>query len=155
MSVSADQDVDKIAEKIIAEIEHIQPKELVKSKQMIKTLHLTTPSTVKELMEHAEERNESKKAVAKILLYSAWNSRLYFIIRSAIMGLLGALFIFIFVLIFHSITLTLAIPEGIFSFIFSLAISRLLDVQIVRATRIIVDYLSTHKTLRTFVLNHF
>jgi hypothetical protein len=71
------------------------------------------------------------------------------------MGLLGTSMTLIFVLIFHSITLALEIPLGIFSFVFSLAMSRLLDVQIVRATKIIVDYLTNHKSLRDFILNHF
>jgi hypothetical protein len=113
------------------------------------------------LLEYAEEaptkreRDIGKKAVVKALLVSTWHTRLYFIVRSFIMGLLGASITFIFVLAFHSITLALEIPLGIFSFVFSLAASRLLDVQIVRATRIIVDYLTTHKSLRDFVLNHF
>ena len=71
------------------------------------------------------------------------------------MGLLSALLTFLFVLIFQSITLTLAIPLGIFSFVFSLAVSRLLDVQIMKGTKIIVNYLSGHKRLREFILNHF
>ena len=155
MHTGADQEVDEIAEGIITEIEHSKPKELAESEVMMKALHLTSPHTAKELLDHAEERNTSKKAVVKILLVSAWHSRLYFIIRSTIMGLLGALFFLIFVLVFQQITLTLAIPAGVFSFVFSLAFSRLLDVQIVKATRIIVAYLSSHKRLRDFILDHF
>ena len=71
------------------------------------------------------------------------------------MGLLSASLTLLFVLIFHSITIALEIPLGIFSFIFSLAVSRLLDVQIVKATKTITDYLSNHQSLRNFILNHF
>jgi hypothetical protein len=128
---------------------------------MIKILHLTNTHTAKTLLEHAEqaptkpERDLGRKAAVEALIVSTWHTRLYFIIRSLIMGLLGAMLTLIFVLIFHSITLVLEIPLGIFSFVFTLAISRLLDVQIVRATKIIVDYLSGHRSLRNFVLNHF
>lgn len=161
MNAIPDQEVDEIAQKIISEIEHAKTKDLAESDEMIKILHLTNTRHARTLLEHAEEaqtkreRDVGKKAVIEALLVSTWHTRLYFIIRSFIMGLLSASITFIFVLIFHSLTLALEIPLGIFSFVFSLAASRLLDVQIVRATRIIVDYLTSHKSLRDFILNHF
>jgi hypothetical protein len=161
MNAIPDQEVDEIARKIISEIEQTKSKDLAESDEMIKILHLTSTRHARTLLEHAEEaqtkreRDVGKKAVIEALLVSTWHTRLYFIIRSFIMGLLSASITFIFVLIFHSLTLALEIPLGIFSFVFSLAASRLLDVQIVRATRIIVDYLTSHKSLRDFILNHF
>jgi hypothetical protein len=71
------------------------------------------------------------------------------------MGLLSASLTFVFVLAFDPITLVLAIPLGIFSFVFSLAVSRLMDVQIVKATKYIVNYPATHRSLRNFILNYF
>jgi hypothetical protein len=145
----------------MTEIEHAKSKELADSDEMIKILHLTNTRNAKALLEHADEaptkheRDIGKKAVVKALLVSTWHTRLYFIIRSFIMGLLSASLTLVFVLIFHAITLTLEIPLGIFSFIFSLAVSRLLDVQIVKATKTITNYLSDHKSLRNFILNHF
>ncbi|MGA2682924.1 MAG: hypothetical protein ABSF44_14120 [Candidatus Bathyarchaeia archaeon] len=161
MNDLADQQVDEIAQKIIVEVEHAKSKDLAGSDEMIKILHLTNTHSAKALLEHAEEaptqheRNVGKKAVVEALLVSTWHTRLYFIIRSFIMGLLSASLTIVFVLIFHSITLALDIPLGIFSFVFSLAVSRLLDVQIVKATKAITDYLSTHNSLRSFILNHF
>lgn len=156
-----DDEIDEIAKKIVTEVEHSTSRELEESDEMIKILHLTSKHHVKTLLDHAgeaatkSEREIGKKAVIKALLVSTWHSRLYFIIRSFIMGLLSASLTFLFVLIFHSITLVLAVPLGVFSFIFSLAVSRLLDVQIVKATKIIVEYLSNHESLRDFILNHF
>ena len=156
-----EQKVDEIAQKIMTEIENKSSKELEESDEMIKILHLTNTYHARTLLEHAEEaptkreRDVGKKAVVEALLVSTWHTRLYFIIRSFIMGLLSASITFAFVLAFHSITLALEIPLGIFSFVFSLAASRLLDVQIVRATKLIVNYLASHKTLRDFVLSHF
>ena len=161
MSTAEDQEVDVIAQKIMTEIERTKTKDLADSAEMIKILHLTNTRTAKTLLEHAEEaptkpeRDLGRKAVVEALLVSTWHTRLYFIIRSLIMGLFGAMLTLIFVLIFHSITLDLEIPLGVFSFVFTIAISRLLDVQIVRATKIIVDYLSGHRNLRNFILNHF
>ncbi len=157
----SDQEIDAISEKIMIEIEHAKSKDLENSNEMIKILHLTSMRHAKKLLEHENEaptkieRDIGKKAVVKALLVSTWHTRLYFIIRSFIMGILSASLTVGFVLIFHSITLALEIPLGIFSFVFSLAASRLLDVQIVKATKQMVDFLSSHKQLREFVLSHF
>jgi len=156
-----DQEIDEIAQKIMTQIEHTKSKDLAESDEEIKILHLTNVHHAKKLLEQADqaptkkERDIGRKAVVKALLISTWHTRLYFIIRSFIMGIIGSLLTLTFVLIFHAITLTLEIPLGIFSFVFSLAVSRLLDVPIVRATKIVVDYLSNHKALRDFILNHF
>ena len=161
MSTDADQEVDEIAQKIMTEIENSKTNELADSNAMIKILHLTNTRNAKALLEHADEaptkheRDVRERAVVRALLVSTWRTRLYFIVRSFIMGLLSIVPTFLFVLIFHSITLTLAIPVGIFSFVFSLAVSRLLDVQIVKVTKTITNYLSNHKNLRHFILNHF
>jgi hypothetical protein len=156
-----DQEIDEVTQKIMTEIEHKSSKELAESDEMIRLLHLTNMHHAKTLLQHVDEtqtraeRNAGKQAVIKALLLSMWHQRLYFIIRSFIMGILGALLTLTFVLIFGSINLILEIPLGIFSFIFTLAASRLLDVQIVKATRIIVDFLAKHKSLRDLVLAHF
>jgi hypothetical protein len=157
----ADQEVDQIAQKIMTQIEHTKSKDLAESDEEIRILHLTNVHHAKKLLEHADEaptkreRDIGRKAVVKALLVSTWHTRLYFIIRSFIMGIIGSLITLAFVLIFHSITLTLEIPLGIFSFVFSLAISRLLDVPIVRATKAVVDYLASHEGLRNFILSYF
>ena len=125
MDAVADQEVDEISQKIMTEVEHAKSRELADSDEMIKILHLTNTRNAKALLEHAQEaptkreRDIGKKAVVKALLVSTWHTRLYFIIRSFIMGLLSASLTLLFVLIFHSITLSLEIPLGIFSFIFS------------------------------------
>jgi len=158
---TAESEVDEIAQKIMTEVEHAKSKDLAESSETIKILHLTNTHNAKALLDHAgeaptkQERDLGKKAVVEALLVSTWHTRLYFIIRSFIMGLLGAALTFVFLLMFHSITLTLQIPLGIFSFLFTLSVSRLLDVQIVKATKAITDYLSNHKSLRNFILNHF
>jgi hypothetical protein len=161
MNADADPEVDELAQKIMAEIEHTKSEDLANSDEMIKILHLTNTHNAKMLLEHTKEasteheRDLGKRAVIEALIVSTWHTRLYFIIRSFIMGLMGASMAFFFVLIFHSLTLTLEIPLGIFSFVFSLVVSRLLDVPIVKVTKAITGYLSVHKGLRNFILNHF
>ena len=157
----SDQKIDEMTQKILTEIENKSSKELAESDEMIKILHLTNMHHAKTLLQHMDEaptgteRNAGKQALVKALLLSVWHQRLYFIVRSFIMGILGASLTLVFVLIFGSINLILEIPLGIFSFVFTLAASRLFDVQIVKATRIIVDFLANHKSLRNFVLSHF
>jgi hypothetical protein len=157
----ADEEIDEIAQKIMSKIEHTGSKELTESDEMIKILHLTNVHHAKTLLQHMDEaptrpeRDVGKKAVIKALLISTWQQRLYFIIRSFIMGLLGASVTFLFVLYFGSINIRLQVILGMFTFVFSLAISRLLDVQIVKVTKEVVAFLGDHKSLRDFVLNHF
>jgi hypothetical protein len=160
-STSDDREIDDLTQKIMNEIENKSSKELAGSDEMIKILHLTDMPTAKTLLQHANEaatdaeRNVGKKALVEALLQSVWHQRLYFIIRSFIMGILGASLTLVYLLIFHTLDLILEIPLGIFSFIFTLAASRLFDVQIVKATRAIVDILAKHKRLMDFVLSHF
>jgi hypothetical protein len=161
MNSVSDQEVDTLAGKIVSEVEHAKSVDLAESSEMLKILHLTNTRHAKTLLDHAaeaptkRERDVGKRAVVKALLVSTWQSRLYFIIRSIIMGLLGVLPTLAFILIFHSINLILEIPLGILNFVYALAVSRLLDVQIVRAVQLIVNYLGRHEALRNFILNHF
>jgi hypothetical protein len=101
------------------------------------------------------ERDVGKKAVIKALLVSTYHQRLYFIIRSAIMGLISASITFGFIVVFGSINFTLEIGLGVFAFVISLTVSRLFDVQIVKITKNILLFLGDHKGLRDFVLKHF
>jgi hypothetical protein len=161
MSSVADEEVDEIAQEIMSKIEHTSSKELAESDEIIKILHLTNVLHAKTLLQQMDEaptrseRDVGKKAVIKALLLSTWLQRLYFIIRSFIMGILSASVTFPFILYFGSINVRLQVVLGIFTFVFSLAVSRLFDVQIVKATKKIVAFLGYHKGLRNFVLNHF
>src|SRR5208283_2779082 len=113
--------------------------ELAGSDEMINILHLTNMDNAKTLLQHANEaptdaeRDLGKKALVEALLQSVWHQRLYFVIRSVIMGILGASLTLVYLLIFHSLNLIIEIPLGIFSFVFTLSVSRLFDVQIVKA----------------------
>ena len=144
----------------MTEIEKSSSRELAESEEITKILHLTDVRHAKKLLQHIEtastrsERDIGKKAVIRALLLSTWLQRLYFVIRSFIMGILSAALTFGFILVFGSIDLFLGIVLGIFSFVFSLVVSRLLDAPIVKATKKIVMFLGKHRALRNFVLNH-
>jgi hypothetical protein len=161
MSSVVNEEVDEMAQEIMSKIEHASSKELAESDEMIKILHLTNVHNARSLLQHMDEaptrseRDVGKKAVIEALLLSTWHQRLYFVIRSFIMGILSGSVTFLFILYFGSINVSLQVVLGIFTFVFSLAISRLFDIQIVKATKMIVAFLGYHKSLRNFVLNHF
>jgi hypothetical protein len=160
-SSNTDMEIDELAQHIITEIEHTKSTDLAESDEMIKILHLTNVHHARKLLEYADqaptrqERDIGKKAVVEALLVSTWHTRLYFIIRAFIMGIIGSIPTFLFVLFAGPIRLPVSFLLGLFSFVFSLAVSRLLDVPIVRATKTMTDYLASHKALRNFILDHF
>jgi VIT1/CCC1 family predicted Fe2+/Mn2+ transporter len=107
--------------------------------------------TVRSGAEHEIER----RAVIKVLLYSTWLQRLYFIIRSFIMGEIGGAVTFLFILYVGSINAVDMFIVGIFVFALTLVITRLFDTQIAKATKKIVELMANHRTTRDFIMNHF
>ena len=126
-----------------------------------RALHLTNVSEAKkllDLMDNAStksERDSGKRALVKELVLTTWMQRLYFVVRSVIMGVISAGVSAIFLLYFGSLNLTLGLVLGMGGFVLSLVISRLLDTQIVKLTTRIVSFLNGHKSLRNFMINHF
>jgi hypothetical protein len=93
-----------------------------------------------------------QKTVMSVLVGSVRTQRLYFVIRSVIMGLISALMYFLVVWFLGTIDAVQAVFLGLFVFVTSLVVSRLFDGQIVRVSKKITSFLSKHKRLRTFVL---
>ena len=155
-----DLETDELAEKVLATIEGASPKELESSTEVAAILHLTDPRRAKKLIQHMDnvssksDRDVGKKALVKALLMSTWLQRLYFVIRSFIMGILSAALTFTFILVFGSINLPLEIVLGAVSFIFALTVSRLFDEELVKLTRNIIVFLGNHKSIRSFIINH-
>ena len=156
-----DAEIDEIAQRILLELESASSKDLSDAHYAKMMLRLSDVHYTKRILQQignatsGAESEIGKRAVIKVLLFSTWLQRLYFIIRSFIMGLLSASITFLFILYFGSIDLRLQVVLGMFTFVFSLAVSRLFDVQIVKATKKIVAFLGYHKSLRNFILNHF
>jgi hypothetical protein len=158
--ISNDEEIDQLAEKVLATIEQTNSKELDSQSEVMAILHLTDPHRAKRLLQHMDnasnksERDVGKKALVKALLMSTWLQRLYFVIRAFIMSVLSAAITFAFIFIFGSINLPLEIVLGVFSFVFSLVVSRLFDNQLVKLTRKIIEFLGNHKGVRSFIINH-
>jgi hypothetical protein len=93
------------------------------------------------------DKEIEKKAVIKVLLFSTWLQRLYFIIRAFLMGQVGAAFTYLIIWYLGTINVIGSIIIGGFVFILSLVVTRLFDTQITQATKKLVELLANHRTL--------
>jgi ABC-type multidrug transport system fused ATPase/permease subunit len=94
----------------------------------------------------------TRGAMTAVLVESVQTQRLYFVVRSVLMSLISALIYFVVVLYLGAIDAVQAAFLGVFVFVVALFVSRLIDKQIVRASKKIISFLNKHKQLRTFVL---
>jgi len=156
-----DDDIAEISQRIMVELETASSKDLSEAKYAKKILQLSDLDYTKNLLHEMEsvpsgaERIIEKRAVIQALLVSTWLQRLYFIIRAALMSVLGGVVTFFYVSFFGQIGVVLAIVMGVFIFIVGLIVTRLFDTQIVKATKYIVRRLGHHKKIREFIMNHF
>jgi hypothetical protein len=95
-----------------------------------------------------------KGIVVRALLTFTWTQRLYFIIRSALMGIISAGVTIVIVLMLREVNALQVVIIGIFSFVATLVITRLFDLEISRGSKRIISMLSHHKRLRAAILNH-
>lgn len=154
--------IDEIAQRILLELEGASCTDLSDVHYAKKILHLSDMHYAKRVLQQIGTKHGSgpeseieKRAVIKVLLFSTWLQRLYFIIRSFIMGLIGAAVTFLFIWSLGTINATTGIVFGIFVFALSLVITRLFDVQLTQATKKIVEIMASHRTVRDFIMSHF
>ena len=159
-----DCEIDEIAQRILLELETASATDLSDARYAKKILHLADINYARRVLQQigsvpkhgsGAESEIEKRAVIKVLLFSTWLHRLHFIIRSSIMGLIGAAVTFLFTWSVGTINATTGIIFGIFVFALSLAITRLFDAQLTQATKKIVEIMASHRTARDFIMNHF
>jgi len=81
--------------------------------------------------------------------------KLYFIIRSWLMGQIGGIILYIAILILGSINFVQAIIVGIFGFIISLMISRYFEKYINKMTKKIMKFLNRYNRIENFIIKRF
>ena len=159
-----DAEIDEIAQRILVELECASSTDLSSVRYAKKILHLADIHYAKRVLQQigsvtkqssGAESEIEKRAVIKVLLFSTWLHRLYFIIRSFIMGLISAAVTFLFIWYLGSINAVDMFLFGIFVFVLTLVITRLFDAQLTTATKKIVGLMAKHKTIRNLVMNHF
>ena len=154
--------IDEIAQRILLELESAKCTDLSDVRYAKKILHLADINYTKRVLQQIGTKRGSgteseieKRAVIKVLLFSTWLHRLYFIIRAFIIGLIGSVFTFLFIWSVGSINATTGIVFGVFVFGLSLLVTRLFDVQLTQITKKIVEIMASHITVRDFIMNHF
>ena len=156
-----DDEIETISKKIIEEVESASSLEITDATFAKKILQLSDLRHTKKLLQEIEHASEGKvcriekQAVIQALLLSTWLQRLYFIIRSFFMTLLGAIIAFAYVMYFGKLDIYLLALMGIIIFIATLMITRLFDASIFRVTKRVVQWLGKYETLRDFIINHF
>lgn len=93
--------------------------------------------------------------VARALLDYSWTQRLYFVVRSGVMGVLGAIVTAGVVASLGTVNALQVVVISILSFVYSIAITRVIDDQMSHLSKIIVDYLSKYRRIRDLIVNHF
>lgn len=159
--VTTPDKIEEITQRIMAELETASSRDLSDVHYAKTILQLSNIHYTKGILQEMESSSSGaectieKRALIEALLLSIWSQRLYFIIRAFIMGLIGTAITFGFVSYFGTINVTLAIIMGMIIFVSALAISRLFDAQIVKATKSIIKRLGRHRTVRDFIMDHF
>ena len=81
--------------------------------------------------------------------------RLYFVVRSMMMSILGALITFVIVWHLGMINVIEDFVLGISTYAVYLALSRLFDEKIINISKRIMLYLGNHTKLRDFIVDNF
>jgi len=102
-----------------------------------------------------EERESIKKEFRKAISVSNQMQRLYFVVRSLMMSILGALITFVIVWQLGTINVIGDFVLGISTYAVCLLLSRLFDERIVNISRKIILYLEGHTKLRNFIVRTF
>ena len=158
-----DAEIEEIAQRILLELESASSNDLSKVRYAKMMLHLSDIHYAKRVLQQIgsvkrsseTESDIEKRAVIKVLLFSTWLQRLHFIIRSILMGVIGAVITFLFVGYVGLIDAIGMFVLGMFVFVCSLVITRLFDLQITQATKKIIELLASHRAVRNFIMNHF
>lgn len=114
-----------------------------------------TGRVVSRLVRADDPGAEAKRGVISALIGIRDKEALYFIVRALILQLISSALFLIVLLILVTINVYQAIVLGLLLFTASLALSKLLDVQLRGATRTIVSFLDRHERLKAVILRNF
>jgi hypothetical protein len=156
-----DAEIDEISQRILLELQSASSSDLSDARYAKMMLRLSDAHYAKGVLQKISgdksgaENELEKRAVIKVLLFSTWLQRLYFIIRSFLMGLVSAAVTYLVIWYLGYINVIGSIILGTFVFVFSLAATRLFDTQITQVTKKIVELMSSHRGIRDFIMKHF
>jgi len=103
-----------------------------------------------------ESECQTRKTLVKgVIANTVGLERVYFMIRSSIMGGITGIFTFTIVSLFSVTNFTALVFLGIAGFVLSLSLSRLLDKSLVWVSNLAVIYLKRHKRFAGIILKNF
>jgi hypothetical protein len=102
-----------------------------------------------------EERQSIRKDIMKALLVSNQTQRIYFVVRSMLMTILGAIITLAIFWRLGTINVVEDFVLGVSTYAVCLVLSRLFDKRIVDVSKKIIVYLGDHTKLRDFIVRNF
>ena len=140
---------DELMMAIQIELDQIVTKEVCDAVYEAHSKEVQEKST-KELDEECITR---KGAIINVISSSVCLERLYFVVRSSVMGGITGLLTYALISIFLITNFFALVLLGIFAFFVSLMISRLFDGPIVKLCNLILKYLDRYQRARNFILS--
>lgn len=113
------------------------------------------PSEEKTQRKLDHECKSRRNVIVNVIADSVSLERLYFIIRSSIMGLITGVFTFSIISVLKVTDFLLLVFLGLVGFVISLLASRVLDKSIVQLCNKAIFYLKRHKRAQNFILKRF
>jgi len=114
----------------------------------------TSPSEVLNQAAIEDERKSIKNDIAKAFFISNSTQRMYFIVRSLMMTIFGAIITLAVFWQLGKINVFEDFALGASLYAISLIISRLFDAEIVSISKYLVGYLGKHPKLRDFIIKN-
>jgi hypothetical protein len=102
-----------------------------------------------------EKREKIKKDIAKALLVSNQTQSIYFVVRSMIMTILGAIITLAIFWQLGTINVIEDFTLGISTYVICLGLTRLFDSKIVNMSHSVLGFFGGHTKLRDFILKYF
>jgi hypothetical protein len=139
----------KLAENVLKKVE-----DEFSERISLSTADKISPSSMLNRTNIEEERESIKKEIMKALFVSNSTQRIYFVVRSLMMTILGALITLAVFWELRTIDIIEDFVLGVSLYAISLILSRLFDTKIVNISKNILAYLGEHPKLRDFILRN-
>jgi hypothetical protein len=102
-----------------------------------------------------DEKEKIKKDIAKAFVVSSWTERIYFVVRTVIMTILGAIITLAIFWRLGTINVIEDFVLGISTYVICLGLTRLFDAKIFDISQDVLEYLGGHAKLRDFIVKNF
>jgi hypothetical protein len=156
-----DEIIEEIAERILVEVQDSTVPHSARSAFAKIVSQLSDVEYMERMLKTVDDASRKsvcdleKREVIKGLIFVTWLQRMYSTIRSLLLGLVAIAFLLPVLLLFGSLDILQNVLIFFPIFVSGLIITRLLDNQIIKATKKTVRFLSKHKKLRDFVMDNF